>query len=72
MQEIHPLDDPASRAQIIEALSVTQQTLSNWKKRGVPVKECIQIEALTGIKCEALCPGLPWGVLRNSNQQEAA
>lgn len=39
-------------------------TLYQWKKSRVPADYCPDIEALTGVRCEALRPDVAWVVLR--------
>jgi len=43
MSQIHPFDRPGVRAVISQRLKVSQQVLTNWKKRGVPVEFCNRI-----------------------------
>lgn len=47
MDQIHPLDKPAVRAAITQGLNVSQQAITNWKIRGVPVDRCADIERIT-------------------------
>jgi DNA-binding transcriptional regulator YdaS (Cro superfamily) len=46
----------------------------NWINRdgGAPAEVCPDIEAATGVKCEELCPGVRWDVLRNQPNQKSA
>lgn len=50
MDEIHPLDKPGVRAQIMAAFCVSPQVISNWKTRGTPVEHCNNIEKITAGK----------------------
>ena len=50
MEEIHPLDKHGVRAQIMAALGVSPQVISNWKARGTPVEYCYELQLLTGGK----------------------
>ncbi len=47
MDAKHPLDIPEVRAEIISGLNVSQQVITNWKARGIPVVPCCEIEKLT-------------------------
>lgn len=53
------------------AFGVSPQVISNWKARGIPAENCPDIEALTGIKCEVLRPGVNWSVLRGQTTKKA-
>jgi DNA-binding transcriptional regulator YdaS (Cro superfamily) len=64
METKHVLDNSQVRASIAQTLGVTQQTLTNWKQRGIPADRCPDIELATGIKCEILRPDVNWAVLR--------
>ena len=64
MEQKHILDNSQVRAAIALKLGVTQQTLTNWKQRGIPADKCPDIEQATGIKCEELRPDVNWAVLR--------
>ena len=64
METKHALDNPQIRATIVIKLGVTQQTLTNWKQRGIPADKCPDIEQATGVKCEILRPDVNWSVLR--------
>ena len=47
MDAINPLDKPGIRAEIIAALGVSPQVISNWKTRGVPIEYCYDLEIKT-------------------------
>lgn len=47
MNATHPLDRPGERSVIVAALKVSQQAISNWKAREVPIEHCLQIELAT-------------------------
>lgn len=64
METKHVLDNSQIRAAIVIKLGVTQQTLTNWKQRGIPADKCPDIEQATGVKCEELRPDVNWAVLR--------
>ena len=47
-------------------------TVYQWGLNGVPAKYCPDIEALTGVRCEDLCPDVKWRIVREqSNPAEA-
>lgn len=46
-----------------------QATIGQWQKNGIPEKYCPDIEDLTGVPCEQLCPGPNWSVLRAKRKQ---
>ena len=41
------------------------QTIANWVSRGVPKDRCLQIENLTGVRCEELRPDIDWSALHD-------
>lgn len=45
---------------------VSQARVWNWLNRdgGAPSDVCPDIEEMTGVRCERLCPGVNWAVLR--------
>lgn len=45
-------------------LGVSKQRVSNWRRRGVPLRFAPRIEQLTGVTCEKLRPDVAWRVLR--------
>lgn len=51
---------------------VSKASISRWKKERVPAEACPDIEALTGIKCEALRPDVHWEVLRSRRARRSA
>jgi len=60
---LHPLDEAAAcvaggRNELAERLGVTPSAIGNWKKRGVPVEHCWEIERLTDgrVTRKQLCP----------------
>jgi DNA-binding transcriptional regulator YdaS (Cro superfamily) len=75
------LDRTAALAEAIEALGSKKALLeqlnkrghdirshnvvSQWLRNGVPAKYCPDIEALTGVTCERLCPDVNWGLVRD-------
>lgn len=50
------------RAQVLLKLSVSKQTLSDWKRNGeVPARHAIPLELLSGVSRRRLCPTFNWG-----------
>ena len=48
MEHVHPLDRPGVRSLIAKKLSISRQSLSNWKASGdVPIRHCVDIERAT-------------------------
>lgn len=43
----------------------SSSVILQWQLNGVPAKYCPDIEALTGIPCEQLCPDVRWGLVRD-------
>lgn len=43
----------------------SHNVISQWVENGVPAKYCPDIEELTGVSCEALCPDVKWGLVRD-------
>lgn len=73
---VHPLDRAAqifgtAKGLAIE-LGVSKGAFSQWKRDGrrTPPEYCPTIERLTGVRCEELCPGVEWGVLRGPPRKE--
>lgn len=52
---------------------VSTARIWNWVNRdgGAPASVCPDIEAITGVKCEELCPGTNWAVLRGTDADQA-
>lgn len=51
--------------------TVLRQHVEHWVKAGkVPAGKAPEVEIATGIRCEDLCPGVRWDVLRQSPTQE--
>lgn len=42
--------------------------IGQWLKNGVPAPYGPDIEELTGVACERLCPEVKWGLVRNRRQ----
>ncbi len=58
-------------AKLAAKLGVTIQVVTNWSARRVPAEHCPNLERLTReagdvVRCEALRPDIPWGVLREA------
>ena len=49
----------------------SHNTINQWRLNGVPEKYCPDIEDLTGVRCEELCPETNWTVLRRSSKRQA-
>lgn len=64
MEEIHPLDKPGIRAEIMAILGVSPQVISNWKYRGTPVEYCYELEQKTSgrITRQELRPADCWRI----------
>lgn len=43
----------------------SHSVIAQWVANGVPAKYCPDIEAITGVSCEQLCPDVRWGLVRN-------
>lgn len=50
----------------------SHNTINQWRVNGVPEKYCPDIEDLTGVRCEELCPDTNWTVLRRSGKRQTA
>lgn len=51
---------------------VLRQNVAHWLKNGrVPAEKAPDVEKATGIKCEELCPGVSWDVLRRKPKAAA-
>lgn len=74
---VHPLVEAAqkfgSEAALARALGVSRGALNQWKKEGreVPAEHAPEIERLTGVRCERLCPSVRWFVIRQPTLKEA-
>ena len=42
----------------------SHNVIAQWRRSGVPAKHAPDVEGLTGIPCERLCPNVNWSVLR--------
>lgn len=49
----------------------SHNTITQWRETKVPEKYCPDIEDLTGVRCEELCPTVNWAVLRNVSKKAA-
>lgn len=52
--------------------AITRSRIRNWLIRdgGAPAAVCPSIEAISGVKCEELCSGVRWDVLRGASGPE--
>ena len=48
----------------------SHNVVGQWRTNGVPAKHAPDVEALTGVTCERLCPAVNWAVLRNRGRHE--
>lgn len=55
-----------SEAALARALGVSRGALYQWKQPGreVPAEHAPQIERLSGVPCERLCPSVNWSIVR--------
>ena len=72
-----PLDQAIKIADGITKLSrllnlKSHAVINQWRLNRVPAEQCPDIEALTGIKCEALRPDVNWAVLRKQPRKAKA
>jgi DNA-binding transcriptional regulator YdaS (Cro superfamily) len=53
-------------AELARVADVSIQAAYQWinGKRPVPAERAPLIEKATGIRCEELCPGVPWSIVR--------
>lgn len=73
--EKQALEDAISAAggitQLARALNLgSHNVVGQWRINGVPAKHAPDIEALTGVMCERLCPEVNWKVLRANTMAE--
>ena len=47
----------------------SHNTISQWRENGVPAKYCPDIEDITGVACEDLCPSTNWSLLRGTRKK---
>ena len=50
----------------------SHNTISQWRVNGVPAKYCPDVEVITGVPCEELCPGTNWAAIRATAQTLSA
>ena len=50
----------------------SHNVIGQWVKNGVPPKYCPDIEEITGVTCEALCPTVKWGLVRDRRAADKA
>jgi DNA-binding transcriptional regulator YdaS (Cro superfamily) len=59
--------------ELARLLGVAPSLPSMWRQRNnVPAEYCPAIERETGVRCEALRPDVPWGVLRQPQPKTEA
>jgi hypothetical protein len=60
-----------SRVSLMEKLNERGHNISSigvigqWLRNGVPARYCPDIEELTGVSCERLCPEVRWSIVRD-------
>lgn len=50
----------------------SHNVISQWLINGVPAKYCPDIEGITGVSCERICPDVNWGLVRNRRSTDKA
>jgi DNA-binding transcriptional regulator YdaS (Cro superfamily) len=60
-------------ARLASLLGVSVQVVSNWRERDVPVRQCIEVERLTGVSRRELRPD-DWHVIwpEETGEQKAS
>ena len=48
-----------------DAMSLIDPAVVQWIEDQIAAKHAPDVEALTGVTCERLCPAVNWAVLRN-------
>ena len=61
------VDQLGGRTRLADALGVTPQAVGRWLSGldKVPAERAVQIEELTGVRCEVMRPDVNWAVLRH-------
>jgi hypothetical protein len=49
----------------------SHNTIARWRENGVPEKYGPDIEDITRVRCEEICPGTNWSVLRRTPRRTA-
>lgn len=49
----------------------SHNTISQWRENGVPEKYGPDIEDITRVRCEEICPDTNWAVLRRASRRTA-
>jgi DNA-binding transcriptional regulator YdaS (Cro superfamily) len=63
-QAIQELGSAAKLAEALNVKTAAVYMMANGKMQ-VPAERAVQIEALTGVPCEAMRPDVDWSVLRS-------
>ena len=50
----------------------SHNVIGQWVLNGVPAKYCPDIEELTEVPCEQLCPDVKWGLVRDRRATDKA
>ena len=59
------IDAAGGISELARALELKSHgVIHQWRFNGVPAKYCPDLECLTGVPCESLCPEVNWAVLR--------
>lgn len=67
---VRRLGGPVKTAAVLGAPSY--QTVQSWTKNGIPAEYCPEAEALSGISCEEMCPGVNWALVRGTRKTAEA
>lgn len=64
---------PSKLAAAIDGeVKVTRQHVEHWRKTGkVPADKAPDVQRVSGVPVELLCPGVNWGVVRGEPQQQS-
>ena len=49
----------------------SHNVIGQWVANGVPAKYCPDIEEITEVSCESLCPDVKWGLVRDRRTTDA-
>lgn len=61
------------QAAVARNFGIKPPSVSQWCAKGwVPLDRCVDLEKLTGVRCEELRPDVDWAYLRGTEKAEAA